>query len=41
MNKQTVVGVLMGGLSTERKVSLKSGNAVLHALKARSWNAHH
>ena len=40
MNKQTVVGVLMGGLSTERKVSLKSGNAVLHALKARGWNAH-
>jgi len=40
MDKQTVVGVLMGGLSTERNVSLKSGKAVLEALKVRGWNAH-
>ena len=40
MDKQTVVGVLMGGLSTERKVSIKSGKAVLKALQDRGWNAH-
>ncbi len=33
------VGVLMGGLSTERSVSLKSGAAVLGALQARGWDA--
>ncbi len=33
------VGVLMGGLSTEREVSLKSGRAVLAALQARGWDA--
>ena len=33
------VGVLMGGMSTEREVSLKSGKAVLAALQARGWNA--
>lgn len=34
------VAVLMGGLSTERNVSLKSGKAVLKALEARGWDAH-
>lgn len=34
------VAVLMGGLSTERNVSLKSGKAVLAALEARGWDAH-
>lgn len=38
-SKQTRVGVLMGGMSTERGVSMKSGKAVLAALKARGWNA--
>jgi D-alanine-D-alanine ligase len=33
------VGVLMGGLSSEREVSLKSGKAVLAALHARGWEA--
>ncbi|MCB9761953.1 MAG: D-alanine--D-alanine ligase [Alphaproteobacteria bacterium] len=30
----------MGGMSTEREVSLKSGAAVLGALRERGWNAH-
>ena len=34
------VAVLMGGQSAEREVSLKSGNAVLAALKAKKINAH-
>lgn len=33
------VGVLMGGLSSERQVSLKSGKAVLAALESKGWNA--
>lgn len=33
------VGVLMGGLSSEREVSLKSGKAVLAALHSRGWEA--
>ncbi len=32
------VGVLMGGRSTERKVSLKSGKAVAEALVRRGWD---
>jgi D-alanine-D-alanine ligase len=32
------VGVLMGGVSSERKVSLKSGAAVVAALKIRGWD---
>jgi D-alanine-D-alanine ligase len=39
MDKSTRIGVLMGGLSTERNVSLKSGHAVYGALKERGWNA--
>jgi D-alanine-D-alanine ligase len=35
----TTVGVLMGGLASERGVSLKSGKAVLAALQERGWNA--
>jgi D-alanine-D-alanine ligase len=34
------VAVLMGGLSAERQVSLKSGNAVLTALKSQGVDAH-
>lgn len=34
-----VVGVLLGGLSPERPISLKSGHAVTAALKRRGWNA--
>jgi len=37
MNKETVVGVLMGGLSSEYKISLKSGRAVSQALRDRGW----
>ena len=33
------IGVLMGGLSAEREVSLKSGAAVLSALTSRGYNA--
>lgn len=33
------VGVLMGGMSSEREVSLKSGKAVLAALQSRGWDA--
>ncbi|TNE88568.1 MAG: D-alanine--D-alanine ligase [Deltaproteobacteria bacterium] len=35
----TTVGVLLGGLSAERPVSLKTGKAVLEALTERGWNA--
>ncbi|HEX22346.1 MAG TPA: D-alanine--D-alanine ligase, partial [Chromatiales bacterium] len=34
------VAVLMGGLSAEREVSLKSGTAVLAALQSRGVDAH-
>jgi len=34
------IGVLMGGLSCEREVSLASGQAVLEALTARGYDAH-
>jgi D-alanine-D-alanine ligase len=33
------IGVLMGGLSSEREVSLESGRAVLDALKTKGYNA--
>lgn len=33
----TVVGVLLGGMSPERPISLKSGAAVARALRARGW----
>ena len=35
------IGVLLGGLSSERRVSLESGQAVLSALLARGHDAHH
>ena len=39
-NKQeTKIGVLMGGLSSEREISLQSGSAVVGALKEQGWNA--
>lgn len=34
------VAVLMGGISTERQVSLNSGNAILNALKSKGIDAH-
>lgn len=37
--KKKRVGVLMGGLSEEREISLLTGNAVLSALKARGYDA--
>ena len=40
MDKAKVrIGVLMGGLSSERPISLKSGAGVLEALQSRGWNA--
>lgn len=33
------IGVLMGGMSSEREVSLRSGSAVFDALKKRGYNA--
>ncbi len=33
------IGVLMGGLSSEREVSLSSGNAILRALIGKGYNA--
>ena len=38
VDKGSRVGVLMGGLSTERDISMKSGKAVSKALKARGWD---
>ena len=38
MNRNRRVGVLMGGLSTEHAVSLKSGKAVAQALRNRDWD---
>jgi D-alanine-D-alanine ligase len=37
--KSRKIGVLMGGLSAEREVSLKSGTAVHKALQAKGFNA--
>ena len=37
--KDKKIGVLMGGLSPEREISLSSGNAVLQALKRKELNA--
>mgnify|MGYP001467025287 CR=1 FL=1 len=37
--KRARIGVLMGGMSTERKISLKSGKAVTSALRSRGWEA--
>ena len=40
VNKYGKVAVLMGGLSGERFISLKSGSAVLNALQANNVDAH-
>src|SRR5690349_21874816 len=37
--KHTKIGVLMGGMSSEREVSLRSGEAVLNALRERGFRA--
>jgi len=39
ITKETRVAVLLGGLSSERAISLKSGHAVYAALKRRGWDA--
>jgi D-alanine-D-alanine ligase len=39
--KSRRIGVLMGGLSSERQVSLETGQAVHTALIARGYDAHH
>ena len=39
ISRSARIGVLMGGLSAERQVSLKSGKAVLAALQERGWDA--
>ena len=36
-DKSARIGVLMGGMSTERKISLKSGRAVADALRSKGW----
>ena len=36
--EEKIIGVLMGGLSPEREVSLVSGNAVLEALERKGLN---
>ncbi len=38
VERNKTVGVLMGGLSTEREVSLRSGRAVAGALRRRGWS---
>ncbi|MBN2655013.1 MAG: D-alanine--D-alanine ligase [Nitrospirae bacterium] len=38
MEKKDKIGVLAGGVSAEREVSLRSGNAVYKALKERGYN---
>jgi len=38
--KKKKVGVLLGGISREREVSLKTGKAVLKALSEKGYNAH-
>src|SRR5437764_1719404 len=40
MLKMKKIGVLMGGLSAEREVSIKSGEAVYAALSERGWDAY-
>lgn len=37
--RDKIVGVLLGGLSKEREISLKSGNAVLDALLVKGYDA--
>lgn len=37
--KDKIVGVLLGGLSKEREISLKSGNAILDALLLKGYDA--
>ena len=39
ITKQTKVGVLLGGISEERAISLKTGSAILNALKSKGYNA--
>lgn len=39
VTKSTRIGVLMGGFSSERDVSLETGGAILRALQAEGYNA--
>ena len=38
MFKHKIIGVLMGGISSEREISLKTGEAIYSALKNRGYN---
>jgi D-alanine-D-alanine ligase len=38
-NKEEKIGVIMGGPSSEREVSLRTGKGILEALRGRGWNA--
>ncbi|MEM9070938.1 MAG: D-alanine--D-alanine ligase [Myxococcota bacterium] len=38
--KDKRIGVLMGGLSAERDVSISTGNAIFEALRSRGYDAH-
>lgn len=38
IDKTVKVGVLLGGMSSERPISLKSGHAVADALRSRGWD---
>ncbi|MDX1386588.1 MAG: D-alanine--D-alanine ligase, partial [bacterium] len=37
--KDKIIGVLLGGLSKEREISLKSGQAILDALLTKGYDA--
>ena len=37
--KRKKIGVMMGGLSREREISLKTGKAILRALTEKGYNA--
>ncbi len=36
--KDKIIGVLMGGISSEREISLKTGKAIFNALKRKGYN---
>lgn len=40
ISKKMKIGVLMGGLSREREISLKTGTAILKALHEKGYDAH-
>ncbi len=40
ISKKMKIGVLMGGLSREREISLKTGTAILKALQEKGYDVH-